>query len=182
MNSLSSLENTTFLKHVKKHTVIVPSDNTDEIITYVENLTLNIPNTDLNYTNKYYINIIDSPSVCKNNIIQFKNNIPCDCVTSNCQTNACRKLKIDTINIQKNSKKNNHIKVMNKKQKNISFSGQKLWEINRVNQILHNKISHGVKSAYLIQNPSTFLVKATSTINRERKNKDIIKKNEVSKK
>lgn len=181
MNSFSSLENTTFLNQVEKHTILVPSHKTDEIITNVEKLTLKIPNTDFNYTNnKHYFNIIDAPSVCKNKITKLENNIPRDCITSDCQTNACNKLKINTINIQTNSKKNNHINIINDKQNNISFSGQKLWEINRVNQILHNKISRGVKSTYPIQNPSTFLIKATSTINRERKNKDIMKKNEVS--
>lgn len=181
MNSFSCLENTTFLNQVKKHTILVPSHNTDEIITNIEKLTLKIPNTDFNYTNnEHCFNIIDAPSVCKNNKTKFDNNIPHGYVSSDCQTNTCSKLKINSINIQTNSKKNNHIKIMNNKQKNISFSGQKLWEINRVNQILHNKISHGVKSTYPVQNPSKFLVKATSTINRERKNKDIVKKNEVS--
>lgn len=180
MNSFSTLENITFLNQVKKHTIFIPSHNTDEIITNVEKLTLTIPNTDFNNTNKHYFNNIDAPSICKNNTIKFENNNLSDDVTSDCQINTCGELKMNSINIQTNSKKNNHIKIMNNKQKNISFSGQKLWEINRVNQILHKKISHGVKSTYLIQNPSTFLVKATSTINRERKNKDIIKKNEVS--
>lgn len=181
MNSFSNLENTTFLKQAKKHAILVPPHTTDEIITNIEKLTLKIPNTDFKYTNnKHNFNIIDASSVCKNKTTKFENNISCDYVTSDCQTNTCSKLKINTINIQTNSKKNNHIKIMNDKQKNISFTGQKLWEINRVNQILHNKISGRVKSTYPIQYPSTFLIKATSTINRERKNKDIMKKNEVS--
>jgi hypothetical protein len=85
----------------------------------------------------------------------------------------------DEIHI-KTDNKNVHLKTTNKKQKNISFSNEKLWEINRVNQILHNKITNAVKPTYTRVNPSISLVKATSTINRERKNKDIVKENEVS--
>lgn len=181
MDFISTRENTKVLSEVNKHGNLIPRHKTDEIITNIEKLTLTIPNTDFNYTNnKPYFSIINAPLVCKNNTTKFENNITTKCVTLDHQTNACSKIAIKTFNIQIDKKKNDNVKKKNNKQKNISFSYNKLWEINRVNQILHNKISNGVKSTYTVRNPSACLVKATSTINREQKNKDILKRNEVS--
>ncbi|VVC26803.1 Hypothetical protein CINCED_3A018130 [Cinara cedri] len=108
---------------------------------------------------------------CENNVFVGNNTTEYN-QTNNCSniTEQC-KIKKNTFDIKKNVN-------LNKKQKNISFSNEKLWEINRVNQILHNKVSNGVKPTYSRQNPS-FFVKATSKINREKKQKDIEKSNKI---
>lgn len=120
-------------------------------------------------------------SECKNNINKCANFV--NAANSNNsldnQINTFDKTRINTINIM-DSEKIKNPGIINKIQTNKSFCNQKLWEINRVNQILHNKISNGVKSTYSRQNSSTCYIKATSTINREKKNKEIKKENMVS--
>lgn len=160
-------------KKINKYTNFL-SKISDEPITNFQKLTITIPNTGDNNSS---FNIIHSPKVYKNNNVSITNGERKDDNTCNHNNiNTCRKMKINQVE----SKKYLLPEIINKKQKNLSFSNQKLWEINRVNQILQKKISYGIKPTYLRQNPSTFIAKATSTINRERKNKDIDKGNEVS--
>lgn len=161
-----------FVDGIKKYANSVLSDTTDETISNFEQLTLGMPSTEIN---SYFFNVLSAPAAYKKNCTKCKNATTANDVDNN-ETDTCNKIKI---NIEVDSKKNAQSKTNIKKQKNISFSNEKLWEINRVNRILHNKISNGVKPNYSRQSPTLF-VKATSTINRERKNKDIIKGNEVS--
>lgn len=159
---------------INKYTNLILSNASDEPITNFQKLTITIPNTEDNNSS---FNIINSPKVYKNNNEEITNGERKDDNTCNHNNiNTCRKMKINQVD----SKKYLLPEIVNKKQKNLSFSNQKLWEINRVNQILHKKISNGIKPTYLRQNPTTFIAKATSTINREKKNKDINKGNKVS--
>lgn len=178
----STKKNTGFDHGMKKYTNLILSNTTDEAITNFKNLSLTIPNTEINYSNKNYFGVIDDPVVCKNSSRKFENNKSTDKNDTSdlCPMSNVCKGKVNTIDIKTDTKKIVHSKTTNKRQKNLSFSNKTLWEINRVNQILHNKISNGVKPTYSRQNPSTFYKRATSTINRERKNKDIVKGNEVS--
>lgn len=131
--------------------------------------------------NNTFCSFISSPViVSKNNTTKSKNSLNIDDYTTENQTVSCKNIEIDKVVMKSDCSKNISIKTINKKQKNISFSNEKLWEINRVNQILHNKITNGAMPTYTRIKPPTSLVKATSTINRERKNKDIVKENEVS--
>jgi len=167
----------------KYSTKIILSNFTEETITSYNKHTLK-KNTNIQFqnTNNNFCNVISAPSICKNNTIQSKSYLNNDDCSTNNKADSCKNIVMktnDEIHI-KTDNKNVHLKTANKKQKNISFSNEKLWEINRVNQILHNKITNAVKPTYTRVNPSISLVKATSTINRERKNKDIVKENEVS--
>lgn len=167
-------ENTGFEDGIQKCTKLILTNTIDETSTNFEKLSLTIPNNDtINYTNNYY-NVITPPIICVN-----KSNIDGNNTSSNHTNVSFVKTKMSTVGTKINNKKNVE-KIVNKKQQNLSFSNGKLWEINRVNQILHKKISIGVKPTYLRLNPSKPCVKATSKINREIKNKDIIKRNEVS--
>lgn len=150
-------------QELKKYSNLILSNKTD-IIHNFQKLTLTIPSTEKNYVN--------ASVICKNNAKVNENIFNAHNYSINQINN-----KIDNIEY---SKRNEHSKIRNKKQKNISFSSQKLWEINRVNQILHKKINSGTKTNNTKQNTSVFFIKATSTINREKKNKDIVKENEVS--
>jgi len=166
----------------KYSTKIILSNITDETITSFNKCTLKKnPSIQFDNTNNNCCRVISAPvMVCKNNnTIKSKGNLNIDDYTTDNQTVTCKNIEIDEVYI-KTDNTNVQMKTTNKKQKNISFSNEKLWEINRVNQILHNKITNGVKPTYTRIKPSTSLVKATSTINRERKNKDIVKENEVS--
>jgi len=174
---------------VNKYTTkMILSNITDETITSFNRHTLNKnPRIQFEKTHKNFCSVISSPvvvnpsCVCNNNTVKSKSSLNFDDYTTDNQTVTNNKnIEIDEVFIKTDHNKNVHIKTTNKKQKNISFSNEKLWEINRVNQILHNKITNGVKPTYTRIKPSTSLVKATSTINRERKNKDIVKENEVS--
>lgn len=164
----------------KYSTNMILSNITDETITSFNKHTLKInPSLQFENTNNNFSRVISAPVMLKNNTIKSKSNLNINDYTTDNQTVTCKNIEIDEAYI-KTDNKNVHTKNTNKKQKNISFSNEKLWEINRVNQILHNKITNGVKPTYTRIKPSTSLVKATSTINRERKNKDIVKENEVS--
>lgn len=156
---------------INKYTNLILSNTSDELITNFEKLAITIPNTgDNNSTSSFII----SPKLYTNNNKVMMTGERKDDASYNHNINACKKIN------QLDSKKYLLPKTINKKQKNVSFSNEKLWEINRVNQILHKKISNGIKPTYSRQNPSIYIVKATSTINREKKNKDIAKGNEVS--
>lgn len=168
---------TEFDNDEKKYSNVILSNTTDDTLTNLKKLTLKIPNTTISFTNNNYVSVMDNSVKCVNNTAKYENNVSVINDTEFNKSNICSKirLKFNKTDI----KKNVHLKNTNKKQRNISFSNEKLWEINRVNIILHNKISKGVKPIYSRQNPAIF-VKATSTINREKKNKDIVKANEVS--
>lgn len=160
---------------------MIPACTTNETITKFEKLTLNIPSTEINkYTNNNYLNVICTSVEGKNHKNKYANTVSTNSDIQVNQNNNCNKTEINTIDFKIDKIKNKHSEIISKKQKNVSFSNQKLWEINRVNTILHKKISSGVKPTYSRQNPSILFVKATSTINRERQNKDIIKGNLVS--
>eukprot|EP00102_Acyrthosiphon_pisum_P021491 XP_016658701.1 PREDICTED: uncharacterized protein LOC107883365 [Acyrthosiphon pisum] len=163
----------------KYSTKMILSNITDETITSFNKHTLKkCPSIRFENTNYNFCRVIRAPvMVCKNNTIKSKNNLNIDDYTTDNQTITCKNIEIDEVYV-KTDNANVQIKTTNKKQKNISFSNEKLWEINRVNQILHNKITNGVKPTYTRIKPSASLIKATSTINRERKNKDIVKENE----
>ncbi|CAI6348395.1 unnamed protein product [Macrosiphum euphorbiae] len=165
----------------KYSTKMILSNITDETITSFNKRTLKKkPSVQFENTNNNFCRVISAPvMVCKNNTIKSKSDLNIDDYTTDNQTVTFKNIEIDEVYI-KTDNTNVQMKTTNKKQKNISFSNEKLWEINRVNQILHNKITNGVKPTYSRIKPSTSLVKATSTINRERKNKDIVKENEVS--
>lgn len=165
---------------VKKYTTqLILSSITNETITDFNKLALNKNlNTHFVNTNNNFCGVSSDPIIYNDNSIRGKSNLNMEKNTTDNQTDNCKNIEIDDICI-KTDNKNFHMKTTNKKQKNISFSNEKLWEINRVNQILHNKITNGVKPTYTSKKPSTS-VKATSTINRERKNKVIVKENEVS--
>ncbi|XP_015378791.1 PREDICTED: uncharacterized protein LOC107172974 [Diuraphis noxia] len=138
------------------------------------------PSMQFENTSNNFCGVISSPViVCKNNTTKSKSSLNIDDYTTENQTNSCKNIEIDEVFIKSDCSKNVPKKTINKKQKNISFSNEKLWEINRVNQILHNKITNGAKPTYSRIKPPISLVRATSTINRERKNKDIIKENEI---
>lgn len=159
----------------KKYTNVVLSNTTDDTLTGLKKLTLTIPNREINFTNNNYIGVVSDFVECINDTAKCENNVFIDNNIEFNKINYCSKTKMNTTEIKKNVNSKN----TNKKQTNISFSNEKLWEINRVNQILHNKISSGVKPTYSRKNAAIF-VKAASAINRERKNKDIAKANEVS--
>lgn len=159
-------------------TKIILSNITDETITSFNKRTLKKnPSIQFENTNNNFCSV--PVMVYKSNTIKSKNNLNIDDYTTDNQTVSCKNIEIDEDYI-KTDNRNVHKKTTNRKQKNISFSNEKLWEINRVNQILHKKITNGVRPTYTRIQPSTSLVKATSTINRERNNKDIVKENEVS--
>lgn len=147
---------------------------------YINKNYLTYPSIQLENTNNNCSVTISPVIVYKNNKIKSKNSLNIGDYTTENQTVSCKNVEIDEVFITSDCSKNVSIKTINKMQKNISFSNEKLWEINRVNQILHNKITNGAKPTYTRIKPPTSLVKATSTINRERKNKDIVKENEVS--
>lgn len=172
----STQENTGFVDGIKTYTNLIISNTTDATVHNFQKLTLTVPSTKNNYTNNNYVN---ASVVCKNNSNVHENIVITNNNTAN-QIITSSKIKKNEIGNIEERKKNVHPRARNKKQKNISFSSQKLWEINRVNQILHKKINSGTNTTNTKQNTSTFFMKATSTINRERKNKDIVKKNEVS--
>lgn len=160
---------------------MIPACTANETIAKFEKLTLNIPSTEINkYTNNNYLNAIYTSIESKNHKNKCANIVGTNSDIQVNQNNICNKTEMDAIDFKIDKVKNKHSEIISKKQKNVSFSNQKLWEINRVNTILHKKISSGVKPTYSRQNPSTLFVKATSTINRERQNKDIIKENAVS--
>lgn len=168
-------------------TKMILSNITDETISSFNKHTLkNKPSIQFENTNNNFCSVINSPvvvnpsCVCKNNTIKIKSSLNIDDYTTDNQIVSSKCIEIDKVFMKTDYSKNVHIKTTNEKQKNISFSNEKLWEINRVNQILHNKITNGVKPTYTRIKPSTSFVKATSTINRERKNKAIVKENEVS--
>ncbi|XP_025203646.1 uncharacterized protein LOC112600592 [Melanaphis sacchari] len=164
----------------KNSSKIILSNFTDETITSFNKCTLKRnQNIQFHNTNNNFCSVISAPLIIKKNTIKSKSNLNNDdyIITDN-KTDICKNIENNEIHT-KTHNKNVHLKTTNKKQKNISFSNEKLWEINRVNQILHNKITNGVKPTYTRINPSISLVKATSTINRERKNKDIVKENEI---
>jgi len=166
-------ENIVFDDGIKTYTNLILSNTVDETITDFEKFSLiTSPKKDeINYTNNDYYSVITPPVLYTNQKCTCERRIVTDVDnTSDKYTKTFRK-----INNEKNV-----LSKMDKKQKNLSFSNEKLWEINRVNQILHKKINNSVKPTYSRPNPSKLCVKATSTINRERKNKDIIKGNEVS--
>uniref|UniRef100_A0A2S2PGX5 Uncharacterized protein n=1 Tax=Schizaphis graminum TaxID=13262 RepID=A0A2S2PGX5_SCHGA len=179
----SNKQNESIENRVNKYsTKIILSNFTEETITSYNKRTLK-KNTNIQFqnTNNNFCSVISAPSICKNNTIKSKSYLNNDDHTTNNKADTCKNIVMktnDEIHI-KTDNKNIHLKTTNKKQKNISFSNEKLWEINRVNQILHNKITNAVKPTYTRVNPSISLVKATSTINRERKNKDIVKENEI---
>lgn len=168
-------ENTGFENGKKKYTNVVLSNITDDTLTGLEELTLKIPNRKINFTNNNYIGVVSDFVECVNDTTKCENNVFDGNNIEFNKMNYFSKTKMNTTDIKKNVNSKN----TNKKLKNVSFSNEKLWEINRVNQILHNKISNGVKPTYSRKNAAIF-VKATSAINRERKNKDIAKANEVS--
>lgn len=172
--TLSTTENTQFDGGIDNYTDLILHSSINNTISNLKKLTLTIPNKEINYTRNDYFSIINNP-IINNNKKKTESNISTINSYTGNQTNNCNKVKL---NVEVESKKNKYPKSRN--QKNVSFSNEKLWEINRVNRILHNKISNGVKSTYLRKNPSTILVKASAAINRERKNKDIVKGNEVS--
>jgi len=183
----TSKENTVFEHELKKqYTNLILSNTTDETITQFEKLALTISSTEINCINN--LNIINASTKCKNNTIKSKSIITNYDDTLDNQINICNKdtelcdkNKLNKIDILKDNKKTSQQSTMIiKKKTNISFSNQKLWEINRVNQILHTKISNGVKPNYSRQNSSKMFVKATSMINLEKKNKDVEKQNAVS--
>lgn len=160
---------------------MIPVCTANETITKFEKLTLNVPSTEINkYTNNNYLNVIYNSIESKNYKNKHANNVSTNSDIPVNQNNICNKTEMNRINFKTDKVKNKHSEIISKKQNNVSFSNQKLWEINRVNTILHKKISSGVKPTYSTQNPSILFVKATSTINRERQNKDIIKGNVVS--
>jgi len=176
----SNKQNKSIENRVNKYsTNIILSNCTDETVNSFNKLTLKKnSNSQFQNTNNNFCNVIGAPIISKNTV-ESNNNLNNDDYITDNKTNVCKNIEnyeIHTITENKNA----HLKTTNKRQKNISFSNEKLWEINRVNQILHNKITNGVKPTYMRINPSISLVKATSTINRERKNKDIVKENEVS--
>lgn len=172
-------KNRRFKRGPKEYINMIPACNTIETITKFEKLTLNIPSTEINkYTNNNYLNVISTSIESKNHKNKYANTVSTNNKNQVNQNNICNKTEINTISNLKI--KNKHLEIINKKQKNVSFSNQQLWEINRVNTILHKKISSVVKPISSRQNPSILFVKATSTINRERQNKDIIKENVVS--
>lgn len=163
----------------KYSTNIILTNCTDETVNNCNKHTLTKnSNSQFQNTNNNFSRDIGAPIIFKNTI-ESKNNLYNDDYIKDNKTNTYKNIEIDEIHITTENK-NVHLKTTNKRQKNISFSNEQLWEINRVNQILHNKITNGVKPTYMRVNPSISLVKATSTINRERKNKDIVKENEVS--
>jgi len=165
----------------KNSTKMILSTITDETITSFNKRTLKKnPSIQLKKTNNNLCRVISDPvMICENNTINSKSNLNIDDYTTDNQTVTCKNIEINEVYI-KTDNTNVQMKTSSKKQKNISFSNEKLWEINRVNQIIHNKITNGVKPTYSRIKPSISLVKATSKINRERKNKDIVKENEVS--
>lgn len=163
----------------KYSTNIILTNCTDETVNNCNKRTLTKnSNSQFQNTNNNFSRDIGAPIIFKNTI-ESKNNLYNDDYIKDNKTNTYKNIEIDEIHITTENK-NVRLKTTNKRQKNISFSNEQLWEINRVNQILHNKITNGVKPTYMRVNPSISLVKATSTINRERKNKDIVKENEVS--
>jgi len=173
-------------KGINKYTTkMILSNITDNTITRFNEHTLKknsrIQFENTTTTNNNFCSATSSPVfVCNNNTDKNKICLNIGDYISDNQTVSCKNIEIDEVFIKSNYSKNLPIKTINKKQKNISFSNEKLWEINRVNQILHNKITSGAKPTYTRTKPSTSLVKAASTINREKKNKDIVKENEVS--
>lgn len=170
----SNKQNKSIENRVNKYsTNIILSNCTDETVNSFNKRTLKKnSNSQFQNTNNNFCSVIGAPIISKNTI-ESNNNL------NNDETNTYKNIENDEIHTATENK-NVHLKTTNKRQKNISFSNEKLWEINRVNQILHNKITNGVKPTYTRVNPSISLVKATSTINPERKNKDIVKENEVS--
>jgi hypothetical protein len=171
----SNIDRTIFsTQELKKYTNLIISNKTDSTIHSFQKLTLKIPSTKNNYTKNNYVS---ASVICKNNVNINESIINTPNYPLNHINNKIEKNKIGNIEYPK---RNEPSKTWNKKQKNISFSNQKLWEINRVNQILHKKINNRTKTNNTKQNTSIFFIKATSTINRERKNKDIVKENEVS--
>lgn len=161
---------------------MVLSNTNDDTVTMFEKLTLAISSREINHINNNNFKECSTRSKCKNNINKCANSVTVAKSNNSLdnQKNTFDKTKINTINIMIDDKKIKNPEIINKIQTNKSFCDQKLWEINRVNQILHNKISNGVKSTYSRQNSSTCYIKATSTINREKKNKEIMKENMVS--
>lgn len=169
-------ENAGLVNGSKKYTNMTISNTTDTTIHNFQKLTLTIPSGENNCTRN---NFVSASLVCKNNSNVCESIINTDNNTLN-QINTSSKIEINDIYNIEDRKRNVQPKTRNKKQKNISFTSQKLWEINRVNQILHKKINNGTKNTNSKPKTSTIFIKATSTINRERKNKDIVKENEVS--
>ncbi|XP_027842859.2 uncharacterized protein DDB_G0288805-like [Aphis gossypii] len=169
----SNKQNKSIENRVNKYsTNIILSNCTDETVNSFNKRTLKKnSNSQFQNTNNNFCSVIGAPIISKNTI-ESNNNL------NNDETNTYKNIENDEIHTATENK-NVHLKTTDKRQKNISFSNEKLWEINRVNQILHNKITNGVKPTYTRVNPSISLVKATSTINRERKNKDIVKENEI---
>lgn len=136
-----------------------------------DKLSMTTPSAEIDCANNNCLNaIIGNDGSVVNNMKIGNNNY----------NNRTTKIKINTVDINIADNKISHSDVKNKKQRNVSFSNEKLWEINRVNRILHNKISNGVKPNYSNKNHSQIIVRATSTINREKKNRDIERGNEVS--
>jgi len=173
-------ENTRIENGIKKYTNMILSNTVDNTVTDFEKLSITIPSNDkIDYTLYDNYSVISSPIRCTNKIYTCKKSIA-ECNISNNCINTIKQIQMSTNDTKIGNKTNVHSKMVNKKQKNLSFSNEKLWEINRVNQILHKKISNGIKPTYSRLNPSKLYVKATSTINRERKNKDIIIGNKVS--
>lgn len=182
-----SVENSSVFKGgLKEVSELVLSNTTDETVAKFSKMTVTIPYTNQCYADGKYLHFtaINTPKEVKNNAVYKKNTVTT--FTSNDtlvgQMNTIRKkTKTNTTEVKVHNKNITHPEKIIKKQKNVSFSNQKLWEINRVNQILHTKLSNGVKPTYSRQNPSTATVmRATSTINREKKKKDIIQENIVS--
>lgn len=156
----------------KKFTVPILSDavTTGGTLINFDKLGVRIPRAEIDCANNNCLNTTDNDGGSVANIKVGNNN----------NRNSSTKIKTNTTSINIANETISRSKVKNKKQRNVSFSNEKLWEINRVNRILHNKISNGVKSNYSNDNHSQFIVRATSTINREKKNRDIIRENEVS--
>lgn len=178
LDLFSNKQNKSIENRVNKYsTNIILLNCTDETVNSFNERTLKKnSNSQFQNTNNNFCSVISAPIISKNTI-ESKNNLNNNDYITNNKTNTYKNIENDEIHI---ITENKNLKTINKRQKNISFSNEKLWEINRVNKILHNKITNGVKPTYMRVNPPVSLVKATSTINRERKNKDIVKENEVS--
>lgn len=164
---------------LKKYTKLILSDYTDETIKNFEKLSITNINREIsrNKNNKHFNDVVSNPIECKNNMDKQQNN---DALENDNRILNRSKRTLNTFDGTRMHNKQNVLpKFSNKKQRNISFSKEKLWEINRVNQILHRKISSAIKPTHVVRSP-TVLMKATSTINREKKKNDIIKGNKVS--
>lgn len=172
----SNKDNIGLADGLNEYTKLILSKYTDETTTNFEKLAITNINKKISCKKNNNYSNVSNPVVCKNNIFKYQNN---DDIDNDNQIINCSKITLNTFDTRMHNKQNIFLRSSNKKQQNISFSKEQLWEMNRVNQILHKKISSGIKPTFARQSP-TVIMKATSTINREKRKKDIIKGNEVS--